>query len=179
MLLGRWIPRRQLAVVGLLVVSFAVFGIKLGSESEHRKLTPRASWGVLVEDYHKRKDMQALRDRVRRFNLSDRAVILTGMGPELTLRNESLVPADYRDISPRLSDKGVWGASDICKLDGSDVYLVYMLSRDNVMTVIKEGYDVYAFDPGVTRQTIDVCHYDIDELGIERLDSRDPAAFTR
>ncbi len=180
LLLSRWLDRKRLLILTVLVVSFAFVSVELkGGESGRRTISLRPQWGVVVKDFLNRKELEALRQGVARFHKSDKAVILTGYGPMLGYGNPGLVRAGYREISPRLDEKGISEEDLIVRIPHRQVFLVNGLSKANVDLLRKEGYVVYYLSDSAPSHALHSWGYDPREIGLERLDILNAHAFYR
>lgn len=178
LLISRWLTKRQLIVISILVISTAIFNIEFkGGESGQREIVFKPTWGYVIKDYTDRSEIELLRSNIGNFNLSNKAIILTGMGVQLTYENRSLANVNYRDISPKLKEKGILEISNVCKITGRDVYLVYGLSRGNVDLMRKEGYEIFTFSELAPSIAINEFGYNPYNIGIKKLDVMNSRAF--
>lgn len=180
LLLARWLSRKQLILVGILIVSFAFFTIEFkGGESGRRTFAFEPAAGVVLQDHLARHEMEVLRNSLGQFDLSDKAVILTGLGAILTYQNHVLVPADYREVSLQMDENGISESANIHRLRGRDVFFVYALSQENVVLLKQQGFDIYIFSEAAPSIAIHKYRYDPYQIGIERLDILNEEAFYR
>lgn len=180
LLLSRWLDRKRLLILTVLVVSFAFVSVELkGGESGRRHMTLRPAWGIVAKDFLDRKELEALRQGIARFDKSDKAVILTGYGPMLGYGNPGLVKAGYREISPGLDEKGISEEDLIVRIPHHQVFLVNGLSKENVDVLRKEGYVVYYLSESAPSHALHSWGYDPRKIGLERLDILNEQAFYR
>lgn len=178
LVVSRWLPKKQLIVLGVLIIAFAFFTVELkGGDSGARTITFKPAWGVVVRDYLGRTAIAQLREGIGQFDLSDRAVVLTGMGPALTYENDSLVRSNYNDISPRLLEEGITDISNIHRLSERDVYLLYGISRENVALLQEDGYTVYMFSEYAPSVAINGYGYYPHRIGVIMLNVLNRKAF--
>lgn len=178
LLLSRFFSTKDMVLVTILVLSFSFATLELkGGESGSRTITAKPSWGIVIKDYIERKELELLRVGIGCFDESTRAVILTGMGPILTYRNNRLARADYAEISPRLLAEGIWEQGNIHRVSGRDVYLVYAVSKENVSLLHEEGFDIYIFSRFAPSVAITKYHYNPYDLGIKKLSIMDENSF--
>lgn len=180
LLLWRWCTVRQLIVLNIVIVSFAFVSIELkGGRSGSREITFRPDWGIVVKDFQDRRELEALRSGLDQIDQSRKAVVVHGYGPVLGFENRKLVQADYREISPRLSEKGISEHGFVHRLKGGPVFFVSGLSQENVKLLQKDGYRVYYFSESAPSHSIHTYQYDPGSLGLTRLDIFNDNAFYR
>lgn len=180
LLLSRWLDRKRLVVLTVLVVSFAFVSVELrGGESGRRSITLRPAWGIVVRDFLDRRELEVLRQGIVRFDKSDKAVILTGFGPMLGHGNPGLERAAYREISPILDEKGISEEDLIVRIPHRDVFLVNGMSKSNVDVLLNEGYRVYYLSESAPSHAMHSWGYDPREAGLKRLDILNENAFYR
>lgn len=180
LLAARWFEKRTLIVFSVLVISFAFVSVEFkGGESGRRRLAASLQPGILIRDFSDRRHLEVLRREISRFDKSDKAVILDGYGPVLGFDNPGLVKADYREISPNLSEAGIAERSFVYKLPSTDVYLVHGMSKENVGILRREGYRVYCFSESAPSHLMHSWGYKPSDIGLIRLDIRGEKAFYR
>ena len=134
-------------------------------------------WGILVGDYLDRNELELLRNGIGCFPGASKAVILTGMGPDLTYKNQFLVKASYTDISSQLDQNGIWGMDHITKIANKNVFLIYALSKDNCAFLQKDGWKIYIFSEHAPAIVYNAYKFDPFNIGIEKLEVLNPNAF--
>lgn len=180
LLLSRWLDRKRLVILTVLVVSFAFVSVELkGGESGRRRITVKPAWGIVVKDFLDRRELEALRQGIGRFDKSKKAVILTGYGPMLGYDNPDLVKTGYREISPRLDPKGISEDDLIVRIPHKDVFLVNGLSKSSVELLQKEGYTLYYLSASAPSHAMHSWGYDPQKIGLKRLEILNENAFYR
>jgi hypothetical protein len=178
LLMWRWLHRGALITLSVLIVSFAFVSVELkGGESGQRKIAFQPDLGIVVKDFEDRRELEALRSGVDRLDKSPRAVVIHGYGPVLGFENDKLVKSDFREISPRLSEKGISEYNFIHRLRGGPVFFVSGLSKQNVELLQYEGYRVYYFSESAPSHCMHTYHYDPGGMGLTRLDILNDQAF--
>jgi hypothetical protein len=153
-----------------LVASFAFINLDLkGGESGKRRLAVKLDWGIVAQDYYNREELESLRRGIGQFHLSQKAVIITGMGPTLTYQNPWLSLAGKEQISPGLKEIAIGEESEVYRISGQDVYLVYSMPLSAVELLQSEGYDIYIFSMFAPSIAINEYGYDPQEVGISTL----------
>jgi len=178
LLFSRWLSKRLLVFLSIIIVSFALFNLEVkGGESGRRSVTFQPDWGLVVKDYMNRNELELLRGGVGDFNLSDKAVILTGMGAILTFDNDSLQPASSDEIFGEQIDYHILESADIYKIKGRQVYLLYALPLEGVKLLQTRGYDLYLFSHFAPSVVMNVYKYNPYEVGIGMLEIFGDDAF--
>lgn len=178
LLLARWVPRRFLAALGVLIIVNAFFSFELkGGASGRREISLRPAWGMLVGDYMRRTEIAQLRNGICGFDGSEKAVILTGMGPQLAYKNPALRKVEYGDISPHLDPGGIREPQDIYAVFPRKVFLVNSLSKENARRLIGEGYDLFTFTELAPSISMNLYGYDPYRQGIRPLEIFSGNAF--
>jgi hypothetical protein len=120
--------------------------------------------------------MQRLRQGIAHCVPASKAVVLTGLGAELTFRNDSLVHVSPRAITPRLDSAGIGEAGNISRLKGRDDFFVYSLSGRNIRLLRSSGMPVYYFSDYLPSTEIMQFGYNPYQGGLNRLDISGPTA---
>jgi hypothetical protein len=177
LLVSRWLPPSRLAAFGLLafVSGFVTLDVRQGSSGQ-RHIGIQPSWGPIVQEYSARQDMQRLRQGIARCVPASKAVVLTGLGAELTFRNDALVQASPTAITPRLDSAGIGELGNISRLKGHDVFFVYSLSGRNIRLLRSSGMPVYYFSEYLPSTEITQFGYNPYQGGLIRLDISGPTA---
>lgn len=123
----------------------------------------------MVKDYCDRHELESLRQGIGQFHLSEKAVIITGMGPILTYQNSWVTLAGKEQISPGLEEIAIGEESEVYRISGQDVYLVYSMPLSAVKLLQSEGYDIYIFSMFAPSIAINKYGYDPQEVGISTL----------
>ncbi|MEO0099847.1 MAG: hypothetical protein ABIL04_02515 [candidate division WOR-3 bacterium] len=176
LLIAHWLSKRQLILVGILIFSSAFLGLQI-KRSERWGITLKPVWGTVIEDYLMRKELEYLREGIAKINLPNKVVILTGLGPQLTYKNNWLVEAKKEDLTEDLEPNGISGP--IFRIKNREIFLVHSVSLENAIRLQKGGYGLYMFSfyaPGVA---IHKYHYDPYQLGIKELKITGRDAFYR
>jgi len=177
LLLSRWLPKAQLMIAACLILSFSLVSVELkGGQSGRRSLTFRLSHGCLVKDYLERKEIESLKNALGSFQYSAKAVILTGMGPILTFQNPHLKECSD-EIVPLLLNDGSWNEREIHRIKGSEVYLFYSLSKENVELLKAQGFKIFVFSAYAPSIAMINYGYAPEEVGIEKLEVLNQNAF--
>ncbi len=149
LLISRWVSNPQMLFIGILIISFNFININFSGKRNkegQKTIEIKPDWGVVVTDYTYRKTLERLRNQIFQFDQSDKAVILTNLGSELTYGNKTLAKANYREISSELKEEGIMEKTNVHKIKGSKIYLVYALSGYNVNVLQNQGYKIYKLD---------------------------------
>jgi len=184
-LLSRWVSNKGLVVIAILIVSYTFVSLDLkGGASGKRVLTLQPAWGLVADDLIQRRELQELRRSVGQLARLGKAVVLTGMGGVLTRGNGLVESSTPAAISPRLDSRvGVsahrGGDSLIYHVEGSDAYLVFSLSQEDVELLRQEGYKVYMFSEYAPSATMQMYGYDPYTMGIDVLPVLSRQAFYR
>lgn len=167
---SRWLSKKGLIFLLALVASFAFVNLDIkGGESGKRRLAVKLDWGIVVKDYCDRHELESLRQGIGQFHLSEKAVIITGMGPILTYQNSWVTLAGKEQISPGLEEIAIGEESEVYRISGQDVYLVYSMPLSAVKLLQSEGYDIYIFSMFAPSIAINKYGYDPQEVGISTL----------
>ncbi len=178
LLLARWLsPRQWMGLAACVLIFGLVTPDFKGGESGRRTLTLQPAWGIVVADYQERQDMERLRGQVCSVNPAARAVFLTGLGQVLTFQNPALAKVTANQIDPRLDPAGVDEPTNIYRCVDREVYLVYVLSKENVQRLRADGFSVYIFNKYAPSLVINQYKYDPYAVGAQRLDIDDTHAF--
>lgn len=176
--ISRWLSKRQLILIGVLIISFALFTVEFkGGKSGRRAVIFKPAWGGVVSDYINRNEMELLRAGIGKFEESDKAVIMTGEGPKLTYKNDILVRADCKEMLPNLLEEDTCEISDVHRIIGREVYLVYCLPRDYVSMLREQGYRIYMFPETAPSTAIHKYGYDPYQIGVKTLEIFNKEAF--
>ncbi len=168
--MGRCLNRREMLLVGLLIVADGIVTVNLkGGESGRRRVGFQPAWGQVVGDGLVRRNMERIRTRIGEFRPPGKAVIITAMGPILTFQNDAIVTADPEDISSSLSAAATPALRQMHRVRGSDVFLVYALRKEDVLALRREGWRVYMFDTDAPSSALRIYGYDPRQLGVELL----------
>ena len=177
LLLARWLPSRQLGVMMVVIAAASLLTVEMkGGISGRRRIGFRPAWGYVVQDYLVRRELGRLREGLNRFDRSDKAVVMTGMGPALTFRNPVLSPVPSATISPELAGESnaLWH-----RIDDRDVYLTHSVSIKGCAVLRRLGYDLYMFSEAAPSAIQIVYHYDPYKAGIRPVEIMTPHAFYR
>lgn len=146
LLIARWVTGAELALLALLVASYALVDIDLkGGSSGARTVALHLNNGLIVQEFNGRQAMHLLRSGIGRCVPGGKAVVLTGLSAGLTFDNDALLPASLREIDPALDTKGALEAGNVHRLRSRDVFLVYALSAANIRVLQERGYALYYF----------------------------------
>jgi len=179
-LIGRYFSAPALQIVAVLVISYSVVSIDLkGGISGKRVVALRPSLGLIVQDFERRREIRDLRNGVGQLVSLQKAVVMTGMGGVLTQNNPRLHVARPAEVSPRFRQElsAHRGFLQIDRLDGSNVFLIFSLSRDNLDVLRGEGYRIYMFSEFAPSATLEWAGYDPYAAGIDVLRILGPDAF--
>jgi hypothetical protein len=181
LLLHRWLSPRGLVIATILIFSFAFVSLELkGGRSGQRHLAAHLVPGILVEDYQMRTEIVELRAGISTLRGLGRAVVLTGMGGELTMGNDLLAPVSSDELAPNLSPtltQAEYRASATTyRLRDTDVFLVHTLERSDADRLRSLGYRLYMFSEFAPSMAASLGS-DPYSLGVEILPILDSNAF--
>jgi len=178
LLLGRWLSRRSLQVMVVLVAAFGVFSIEVkGGVSGRREFSPHPAWGLLVEDFVERREFQELRSGIGELRGLGKAVVLTGVEDQLTWRNPALETARAAEICACLEAADHQPLSPVFRVVNSDVFMTFSLSSSNVERLRRANYRIYMFSEYAPRWTMDMFGYNPYDQHIDVLPILSPDAF--
>jgi len=176
LILAKLLPSRQFLLIGILIISYGVLNLELrGGESGRRNFALKPNWGIVINDYIKRIELEQLRNGLDRFSGAEPAVILTGMERNLTYRNPNVVRMDGSVVSPKVGEDGFIGGW--YRVKNRDVFLIHSLPEELAAALIEEGYNLWIFSEYAPGHTFQHHGYDPYALGIKRLDILNEHAF--
>lgn len=186
LLLGRTLPRATLVLLTLVVfaAAFVTFDMK-GGTSGQRTITFRPAPGVLLRDYLRRREFQALRDGLIRLPCAEPAVVLTGASHALSYDNPHVTSVPVAAY-PALREGLRYAAGDppqhrvtdrIEKLAGREVFFAVSLPRHVCEELRRRGYRLYLFSAYAPAYAFRLHRYDPYALGLERIVVDGPDAF--
>ena len=175
LLMSRWLSRGLAVALCVLVLSDALFTVDFkGGESGRRALTFSPGWGLVVENYRGRREFEALRQGVARFDRAEPAVIMTGLPQSLTFENDGVEPLSDDQTLALLGHP----QQNTTRLRGREVYLCEKLSREDAERLRAAGYKLFIFSMFAPPIALNVYHYDPSEY-FERLEILNERAFYR
>ncbi|MBW7996491.1 MAG: hypothetical protein FVQ81_07995 [Candidatus Glassbacteria bacterium] len=174
LLLARFIGTRALTVLALLIVSHGVITLELkGGTSGRRTLAPHLTYGVLADDWRQRVELNRLRDSLPSLPVTEPALVLTGMGPQLSFGNPHLAHAGKTAMFP-LSDESV---PRFFRLPDREVYVAGHLAPGEAEILRHDGFSLYYFSTRAPSAAMRLHGYHPAELGMARIATDRDHAF--
>ncbi len=178
LLLWRWWPYPQLVTLSVAIILFNFFSIETkGGSGGRRSITLKPAYGLVIEDLLARKEGEELRANLNRIPVKDRTVVITGYGPILGFDNPSLKPADLTKACPGLNIMGISEPGFTYKLKGRDIYFVHGLSRENLVTLRNNGFDLLYFSESAASHAMHTYGYNPADMGLRIITVEGEHAF--
>jgi hypothetical protein len=169
---ARHLSRSGLAILAGAVLSHGLVTLQLkAGASGNRRLGVRPSRGILIEDYAARRARNAMRSGIADLVPAGPAVVMTAMGPALTLDNDRVEPVPALPV-PLSNPDAFLDSNEVFRVKGRDVYLVYGLAPEHVADVRRSGYAVHMF-PKASAALRKRYRYDISGLDVHVIPIRE------
>jgi hypothetical protein len=178
LLIWRWAPYTQLVVVSVAIISFNFFSVETkGGASGRRNFAFKPAYGLLIGDLSARLEREELRANLNRIPVPDKAVVITGYGPVLGFENPSVTPADLTKACPGLNINGISEPGFTYKLKGREVFFVHGLSKENLLTLRNNGFDLFYFSESAPSHSMHSYGYNPADMGLKKITVEGDQAF--
>ncbi len=146
LLVGKLFERKHLMIFVCVVFSFSFFSIELKSgESGNRKVGFAIAPGIIIDDFLKRKQFEAMKRSLIDLPVPEKSIIITGFGPMLGFENPDLRAINLTTSIPELDAQGIFEDNFSYQLRNKKVFLIGGMSLKNAEIARHHGFYLYFF----------------------------------